>query len=616
MKLSAASLFLLPLAAYAGVSAGSRAAGPTNLQDLDRSLAAIFEAHHVPGAAVVVVENGKVGLSGAYGFADRAAKRPVTAATLFRAGSISKSITSIAVLLLVQEGKLDLNAKLSDLAPEVRFDNPWEATDPVRLVHLLEHTSGFEDLRFRHYLIDGHQMPLRRAIDAYSPYRCQWRPGTYFSYSNAGPVIAGYIVERVSGMSFAEFTRQRIFVPLGMQSARWDQPSLPPELSKSYWANGGAESPYVDIPGKPSGALIATAEDLARLELMLLGRGSLNGVTLLNPEAVKRLETPASSLGARSGLPYGYGLGNYATVSPKAVYHGHNGAIDAFLAEYRYAPEHGSGVVVMLNSNSTEALDAAMAASTDYLERQGSGLPRLAAVPLPASVMKPREGFYFHTADGPRWMDALDLKLPVMVSSDAGSLRIGGVTASAVTPSIFLNAAGTAPAHVAVESPEGMLLLSGMSALRKANPWLAVAKVAFWYGLFFPAVMVTAGALLVWMVGAMRGRIRGRDAWLARLVPAAALLCAPVLIVRYLSAFVADNSEQLLGAVTPVSVEILALTLILPAAAAAAVVVVLRSSSAVGKRVRLLAVWNTTMALGAALHFLSYGWLGLRTWTL
>ena len=223
--------------------------------ELDRMLAEKFSELNIPGASVAVLENNQVVLAKGYGFADVAKKSPVTAETLFRAGSISKSFVGVAVMMLVEEGKLDLNAKLSDLAPEIKFTNIWEGTDPVRLAHLMEHTTGFDDIRFSQYLLDGKNMPLRKAIELYGPYQSRWKPGTYVSYSNAPPVIAGYIVEKASGLSWAEFTRQRIFEPLGMASAHWDPaPQIVGRLSKSYKPDGVTEEPYFDIPGKPAGS--------------------------------------------------------------------------------------------------------------------------------------------------------------------------------------------------------------------------------------------------------------------------------------------------------------------------------------------------------------------------
>ena len=127
-------------------SAAEPAAAPADLQDLDKQLGAIFAEGKIPGASVALVENGEIVFAKGYGLADQEKKIEATADTPFRAGSISKGITAIAVMTLVEQGKLSLDAPIAALLPEVHFTNPWEQTDPVRLVNLIEHTTGWPDI--------------------------------------------------------------------------------------------------------------------------------------------------------------------------------------------------------------------------------------------------------------------------------------------------------------------------------------------------------------------------------------------------------------------------------------------------------------------------------------
>jgi len=123
----------------------AEAKSPETLDQLDQLLAARFKEDKVPGATVAIIENGQVVMTKNYGVADLETKAPVTDDTVFRAGSISKSFTGIAVMTLVEQGKLDLNGKVAELAPEVKFTNAWEQTHPLRLAHLIEHTTGWPD---------------------------------------------------------------------------------------------------------------------------------------------------------------------------------------------------------------------------------------------------------------------------------------------------------------------------------------------------------------------------------------------------------------------------------------------------------------------------------------
>ena len=152
--------FLAGFAASASLLCATAALGDApkpaaSLGQLDARLAAIFKQGQVPGAEIALVEHGQVVFVKAYGLADTARKIPATAESVFRAGSISKSITAIAVMTLVERKKLSLDGKLAELAPEVKFANPWEKTDPVRLVHLLEHTTGWPDISTKILVQDG-----------------------------------------------------------------------------------------------------------------------------------------------------------------------------------------------------------------------------------------------------------------------------------------------------------------------------------------------------------------------------------------------------------------------------------------------------------------------------
>src|SRR5262245_6459703 len=119
---------------------------PQTTQELEKRIRDVLDSNRVPGAGVVLVSRKRVLWVTGLGTADRAAATPVTTDTRFRVGSITKSFVALAVLKLQEEGRLRLEDRLRDRAPEISFSNPWEDSDPVLLVHLLEHTSGMDDL--------------------------------------------------------------------------------------------------------------------------------------------------------------------------------------------------------------------------------------------------------------------------------------------------------------------------------------------------------------------------------------------------------------------------------------------------------------------------------------
>src|SRR5882724_5258001 len=121
-------------------------APPNTLEELQKAIRTEMNKNHVPGAGVALVSRGELLWCGGFGDADIASKKPITCDTEFRVGSISKSFVALALLKLQEEGKINLEATLHDVAPEIPMQNAWESTHPVRIVNLLEHTAGFDDM--------------------------------------------------------------------------------------------------------------------------------------------------------------------------------------------------------------------------------------------------------------------------------------------------------------------------------------------------------------------------------------------------------------------------------------------------------------------------------------
>jgi CubicO group peptidase (beta-lactamase class C family) len=371
------ALAAMPLLVNAEPGTAAKAVTPTTVAALDMAIKRALTADGVPGASIVVIERGQVVFSQHYGVADIATGRPVSADTIFRAGSISKTLTALGIMRLVEQGRLTLASPVHQLLPEWNVQNAWSDRNPIRLAHLLEHTAGLDDIRFRHYLIEGRNITLKQAVPLFGPYTLRWQPGQGTAYSNAGPIIAGRVIERASGQDFEQFMAKTITEPMGMASARWGRdPAQAKRLATSYQQDGRTPEPFVETPARPSGSLSATAADLARLPLLLLGRGEIDGQQLLSGDAVKRLETPATSAAAGAGVRIGWGLGLRMEANGRALFYAHDGSIDGFVARFAYSPALGAGYVVMANKASQAALEAA-AHIRSYLERD---LPPVAVV--------------------------------------------------------------------------------------------------------------------------------------------------------------------------------------------------------------------------------------------
>lgn len=326
---------------------------PTNIDQLKSAIAAILKAYDIPGIGIALVTKDKVVWTGGVGKADIAANRDVTADTMFRIGSITKGFVSLRALQLVEQHKLDLNEKVADAAPEIPVENPWEATNPVTLAELLEHTSGFDDFSLAEfYDFDAPpEKSLKWTLTHFQrPQHVRWPPGSRMSYSNPGYGLAGYLVEKAGGASLEDQIAEDILRPLGMTHSDMRlTAAVKEQLAQGY--DGDSPLPYYPIFLRPAGAMKSSPNEMARFVRMMLNRGELDGARIVSPESITRMETPETSLAARAGLKYGYGLANYTDLEYPLVEHGHDGGIDGFLSRYIYIPDAGAGYFFSINAS-------------------------------------------------------------------------------------------------------------------------------------------------------------------------------------------------------------------------------------------------------------------------
>lgn len=371
---------------------------PQTLEELQKTMKDVLEKEHVPGAGVALVAKGELLWCGGIGKADVTTNRVVTCDTEFRVGSISKTFVALALLKLQEEGKINLYARLQDVAPEVPFKNHWEPAHPVRIVNLLEHTAGFDDMEFSevYNLHDRYDFPLLEVFKRFQePEVARWPPGTRMSYSNPGNGVAGYLIEKFSGRPFDQYIRDSFLRPMGMANA--DYPFTDANkalLASAYDGNPPKALGYPFIYLRPAGDLKASPGELAKLVQFLLRRGRAGDTQLLKPESIFRMEAPETALAAKNGLRLGHGLANYTSVEGGVVTHGHDGGIDGFLSSYRYMPEQNWGYVVLLNSTqSGRALNSMNRLAIDFLSRDFPKPQQAAIHPAPRELEK-LAGYY------------------------------------------------------------------------------------------------------------------------------------------------------------------------------------------------------------------------------
>lgn len=306
------------------------------------------EDKKIAGGIVVVARNGKVVFHEAYGQRDLATKRPVERDTIFRIYSMSKGITSAAVLTLVDEGKLDLDAPVSKYLPEfadmlvVDGEKERPAKSPILVKHLLTHTSGItygnKEGSATEKIFDATDA-LDKASDTelmaakLGEIPLEFDPGTKWKYGASIDVL-GYLVEKVSGKPLDVFLAERIFEPLGMSDTAFYVPAeKASRFAANYYSDGKGrmiirddptKSGYLNKPVLPSGGggLVGTASDYMRFLLMIAGDGEWNGRRVLSPESVQLMRTnqlpkEVGWIGfgeERTGV--GFGLGFSVTVEP------------------------------------------------------------------------------------------------------------------------------------------------------------------------------------------------------------------------------------------------------------------------------------------------------------
>jgi CubicO group peptidase (beta-lactamase class C family) len=261
---------------------------------LDGIMAAHKESHHVVGATVSVVAQSRVLLAKGYGHADLRSGKPVDPArTLFRIGSVTKLFTWTAAMQLAEQGKLDLGADLNRYLDE--FKIPATFPEPITMAHLMSHTPGFED-RVIGLFARGEDslIPLGRLLSRELPARVR-PPGQLAAYSNHGTALAGYVVERLSGLTWEEYVERSILEPLGMKHTAVRQPvpsHLAADMSAGYRYTRGAHEAkeFEFVPARPAGSMGSCAADMAQFMIAFLEGGKTASGRILSEASVTKMQ--------------------------------------------------------------------------------------------------------------------------------------------------------------------------------------------------------------------------------------------------------------------------------------------------------------------------------------
>lgn len=629
------TLLLLLAILFTGIAPAVQAAQeeeetvPQSLEELESRIEKVLYETNTPGAAVVLTTSEEVLWVGAMGIADLEEKRPVTEETMFRVGSVSKSFVGLAMLQLQERGLLNLEDPLGELVPELSKDNPWEDTNPVRLVHLLEHTAGYDDMSLGEYVLSDPDIILEEALKINPGTReVRWSPGRHASYSNVGPSVAAHAAEKVTGQSFEDIVQEYLLDPLKMETASFFlTPTARERLTKSYGPDGISEIPYSYIIYRPSGALNVTPREMANFMQMLLNRGTYQGENLLSPESVQRFERPETALSAEQGLQMmGFGPGSFKSLGEGFVFAGHDGGIDGFLSSYGYLPEHGLGYFCSINSPNGQAFTEILRLTRGYLTRdlEKTALPE--AVTLPPEELAQYTGYYETYTPRMEVSRFLEVILGLTrLEQEEGNLYIrpllgGSNELVPVGEGQFRGPEDPVATTVFIPKEDGGWFFQGYGGpvsvnLRSISPWIYWLRL----GLTVGSSLLMASSLLfalVWVPLKLFGKLK-EDKYLSlRILPMLPpLTFLGIALLLILSTATGGNPMEMFGNLTVWSIGLFLLTLVFGFTSLAALVQSIRAwrwevSTPLWVYSLLVSLANMTVTL-----FLGYwGIIGFRIW--
>lgn len=385
-----------------------------NAAPLRADIARALDAEGIAGAVWATVDaDGAVHVDAA-GKADARSGRSMRADDRVQVGSIAKTMLATGVLRLVSEGRIALDGPVDGLLPGVRFDNPWQATDPVRVRHLLDHTTGLDDLRLWQFfsLEPTPDTPLVRTFEGDARLlRVRSRPGSRFSYSNTGYALLGRVIETVTGQRYERWLDTQLLQPLGMHDSTFGFVSqtgahADPRLAMGHFERGVAQA-AVPLYLRPAAQFTTTAADMARFAQFLMGDGRIGGGAFIDPALMRARGHATGTEAARAGLRAGYALGLGVRDRHGAVGLCHGGDTVGFRAMLCVYPQHRRAFFVAFNADVEGA---------DYARMRGRlvdaldvGMPPLPTAP-PAPDFGAWEGIYvpapnrFATFE---WLDTL-----------------------------------------------------------------------------------------------------------------------------------------------------------------------------------------------------------------
>lgn len=542
--------------------------------------------------------------------------------TLFRIGSVSKMFAALAILKLQEEGKLSLDDKVRDLVPEIQFENRWEETHPIKVAHLLEHTTGWDDIHLAEYAYSAPDtMSTKEGLDYHPDSRkSRWIPGTRYAYCNAGSAVVAYIVEKITGKKYEDYIEDTFFKPMGMQSTSYFQTHLYQQKGATLYTNGNPEN-YWHILHRAAGSINSSPKDMANFVQFLLLRGATPSQQLISSAAIDRMETSTTTLGSATGIEAGYGLANYTSGYKDfhVTFHGHNGGVLGGLSELSYSKELETGYVFMINTGNWPAFDKISKTIRAYLLKDHK-VNKLQPLALPEKY-KILGGYYVPINHRNHLMRSMNLVFGVMTfrTDDTYLYRqplLGGWDAPgkayAVNNDYLIEQWSGLPTIALVNDPiEGTAVQIGADLFKPVSA-LRVFSLLGLYISLFAISLLSLLAILVW--GSRR---------LARKIPADPsiwiliwpLLTSLVLLGLIVFLSLVSLFIQAAASVSWLSITIFILSIAYPLFSIVTATVLLKyRRHSISKWIYRYAITYAGLHLAMAVHLAYYELFALKTW--
>ena len=347
---------------------------PQVIEKVEKAISAEMSRQNIPGLSVAVVTDHQLRWSNGYGMADLENFVPAKSMTVYRLGSISKPITATAVMQLVERGKLDLGAPIQTYCPAFP-KKQW----PITTRLLLGHLSGIRHYKDREIESTRHYTSMVESLEIFKDDPLLFEPGTKFSYTTYGYTVLGCVVEGASGMKFADFVRDNIFRPAGMEHIRVDDVfEIIPNRAQGYQKTKSGElrnSGLADTSYKiPGGGFCSTVEDLAKFATAVE-----TGVLIKKGTLEQMWTAQKTRAGQSTGYGFGWGIINQNGLRAIA----HNGGQQRISTQLYLLPDQGFAVALMANLEGANLSGLARQIADLVVQPEGTPTHSKSVAPFP-----------------------------------------------------------------------------------------------------------------------------------------------------------------------------------------------------------------------------------------